>query len=192
MPCCGARTSYVSPSEIPLARKSGFVRRHGVMRRETVWIALGATQDVIATPTTAILISLLDATGLALRPFTIVRTRGTLFIHSDQRAATEDYELGYAHVVVEDAAAAIGITAVPTPFTDADSDSFYVYEQVFGGITVTTDVGVVDPIGVVRYFDSKAMRRVNQDQQVLSVAETSGTSEGVGMTTGFRILVKLH
>ena len=175
-----------------MARKSGNVMRGGRMRRQSTWIALAPSQDTIAASSTAVLISQLDAVGLALRPFTVVRTRGMILLHSDQRAATEDYEVNYSHSVVTTQASAIGVTAVPTPVTDVGSDVPHVFESLFGGITVTTDVGVVDPFGISLRFDSKAMRKVDDGQDLISVVETSATSEGCGMTTGFRVLVKLH
>ena len=70
-------------------RKSGFITRGGVSRRETVWFGDVYTNTAVAAANTAVLLSSLNAAALALRPFTIVRTRGQLSIRTDQTAATE-------------------------------------------------------------------------------------------------------
>jgi hypothetical protein len=157
------------------ARKSGFVRRNNVMRRETLWTGLSHTQVTIAAASTATLISVPAATILALRPYTVVRTRGILTMASDQTSASEDQEISYGHCVVSDQAAAIGVTAVPTPVTDLDSDAWYVYESMADGFSVTTDIGRINPVGRTISFDSKAMRKVEDGFQDIDVLETSST-----------------
>ncbi len=175
-----------------MARKSGFVRRNNAMRRDTIWLFGGPGQFVIASASTAVVLASFNAAALALRPFTVVRTRGQFLYHSDQRAATEDYEGAFGLAVVSDQASAIGVTAVPTPITDMGSDLWFVYEMAMGLITVTTDVGVVDPAGRLLNFDSKAMRKVEDGSDVVMVGETTGTSEGWAGTFAFRMLLKLH
>ena len=70
-----------------MARKR-FIRG-GRSVRETMWISLDETQTTLASANSAALILVLNAAGLALRPFTIIRTRGTLLVRSDQLAASE-------------------------------------------------------------------------------------------------------
>ena len=175
-----------------MARKSGNVLRGGRFTRDTLWTAQVPTQDTIAGAATGLLISIGGTDVTANTPCTVVRTRGLILLGSDQRAATEDFEMIFGMSVVSDQAAAIGVTAVPTPVTDSNSDMFFVYEPVFGRISVTTDVGVVDPAGVSRYFDSKAMRKIEDGQNIAFSAETSATSDGIFVTTSFRMLLKLH
>ena len=64
----------------------------------------------------------LNATALALRPFTIVRQHYFLMLRSDQAAAAERQFGAFGCVVVSDQAEAVGVTAIPTPITDAGSD----------------------------------------------------------------------
>ncbi len=70
-------------ANIRSARRSGFVLRGGVKRRETFWIASSVIVAAPAAASTAILLSTLNAAVLAVRPFTIVRTIGELFTRSD-------------------------------------------------------------------------------------------------------------
>ncbi len=98
-------------------------------KRLTLWTQQTPLTDSIATASTAVLVSVLDATELALRPFTIVRTHLTFSYHSDQQAASEFVQIGASMSVVQKEASAIGITALPTPVTDMGSDSFFLFHM---------------------------------------------------------------
>ncbi len=175
------------------SRKSGVFLRGGVARRQTFWIGGTAGSDDINTSGTA-LITQLNAAGLALLPFTVVRTRGQLFLTSDQFANSEDQEIGFASAVVTEAAAGIGITAVPTPLTDASDDLFYVYEVMQMRMLVSSSIGIMTglSVGIERIIDSKAMRKVEDGQTLITVGEASATSEGTRLYSYTRTLVKLH
>ncbi len=173
-----------------MARKSGFVRRNGVMRRETVWAATQPANAVVAG-NTAVLITTLNAAALALRPFTVIRTRGRIGVFSDQVIASESYGVAYGHAVVSSEASAIGVTAVPNPIADMASDLWYVHELISGRFTFISGVGVEANDGQWKDFDSKAMRRVNGDQDLISIVEANAN---IGQTfhAGYRFLLKLH
>ncbi len=176
-----------------MARKSGFVRRNNRMVRETAWFGGVYLRTVLAGPSTATLITSLNAAALALRPFTIERTRGVIGISSDQIAASESYNAHYARAVVSDQATAIGVTAVPTPSTDSASDLFFVFESIFGALRFNTGVGVyLDDSHTDRTFDSRGKRKVEDGQDVISIVETSAISLGAIVTSFARTLVKLH
>ena len=175
-----------------MARKSGYVRRQGVMRRETLWVGLSIGRTVVAAAQTAAIITSANAALQALRPYTIVRTRGLLHLVSDQEAASEFQEIGYGHCVVSDQALAIGVTAVPTPDTDVGSDLWYVYQSMSNLFRFLSGVGVIGQEGQWVNFDSKAMRKVEDGEIDISVVETGATSAGVSLTSAFRQLIKLH
>ncbi len=174
------------------SRKSGFINRGGVARRESLWLFWDTSESTLSGAPTAVLTNQLNAAALALRPFTIVRTRGIFFARSDQLVANESYigDLGFA--VVSDQASAIGVTAVPTPLTDKGSDLFFVYEQIHGRIQVASGAGTGVPtnLGLMRTFDSKAMRKVEGDQDVISTVENE--IQGCVVTLSARMLIKLH
>jgi len=173
-------------------RKSGFVTRGGVQRREMLWTGLPPTQDSVSGGSEAVLISSLGAGILALRPFTIVRTRGVIGIRSDQIAASEDQVIAYAHAVVSDQANAIGITAVPTPVTDLGSSNFFVYESLFARFNFGDATGFDSQGMTWRTFDSKAMRKVENGQDRVAVLESGSFSAGAVIFTTHRVLIKLH
>ena len=177
-----------------MARKSGFVRRHGTMRRETLWLGGSWNRTAIGADV-AVLLTSLNAAALALRPFTVIRTRGIVLISSDVGdTAGEPYQVNYGRAIVSDQATAIGVTAVPTPDTDSGSDLWYVYEAIAQQGGFNTAVGFDFNAGIERIIDSKAMRRVDDGQDLISVVEGAGaaTSEGSLVVTFARSLIKLH
>ena len=166
--------------------------RSGVMRRETLWLGVAPTRTVMAAANTAALVNSGGAGVLALRPFTVVRTRGVMNVSSDQTAALEFYHAALGYAVVSDQAVAIGVTAVPTPHTDFDSDLWFTYEDAGSEFTFVSGIGINADAGVFRTYDSKAMRKVEEGEQIITVIETSGISSGARLFNSARILVKLH
>ena len=89
-------------------------------------------------------------------------------------------------------AAAIGISAIPTPITEADAD-YWVYkpisfEFIFGDATSRVDhVGE----GQVNTVDSKAMRKVGLDDDIVVVLQQRVAIGAIVAIEG-RFLVKLH
>ncbi len=173
-------------------RKSGFIQRGGVKRRETRWLDAVPGVATLAGPSASVIYHTLTAVEKALRPFTVIRTRGFWEIFSDQVVADEAYQAALGLAVVSDQAVGIGVTAVPTPYTDMESDLWFVYEQLYGNMRFGDATGTEDPAGVRAAFDSRAMRKVEDGQDVISVGEASSISSGLSMKVGFRMLVKLH
>ncbi len=174
-----------------MARRS-FVRgpalRQG-QRRQTVWLDITSTDTTLAAAGTQVLIGVLNAAALALRPFTIVRTRGTWLVTSDQNAATESYFGNLGIAVVSEQAAAVGIGALPTPATERGSDLFLLLETWAGFFRFSAGSAVSE---MPREFDSKAMRKVNEAEQVAIVIEAGTLGSGIDVQVVGRMLVKLH
>jgi len=160
-------------------------------RRSTVWVGIGFTQFTQTAPGGTITNSG-NAQLLALRPFTIVRTHLEGLIFSDQEAADESQIGAVAGAIVSEQAVAIGITAVPTPVTDLGSDLFFLHQVMLNRFQLATASGFDGSSGTRYSIDSKAMRKVNEDQEAIFVAELSGVGSGWTMILGGRILIKLH
>ena len=119
-------------ANIRTARRSGLVLRGGRQRRESLWtdlapaaLTMSASGGTIShTPNAAL---------LALRPFTVVRSRGAMYLRSDQSAAVEFQTAAWGGCVVSDEALAIGVTAVPTPVTELASDLWFIHQFIMGG-----------------------------------------------------------
>jgi len=162
------------------------------MVRETAWASVDTSESVLSGAPTAVVINSAGAALLALRPFTVVRVRGIMHVRSDQAAASESFIADLGAAVVTDQAAAIGVTAVPTPLTDKSSDAWFVYEQIAGRIDIGSGAGTGPPslTSTWMQYDSKAMRKVEQDFDIVFVAENE--IAGCNLLHSARLLIKLH
>ena len=145
------------------------------------------THTTLAAAGTVAILTSLNAAALLLAPFTIVWTRGKLYMRSDQEAATERQEVAYGEIVVQEPAFAIGVTAVPIPNTESSSD-FHVYEWLMNHSSLTS----TELPGVTQVIDSKAMRKVDVGQDIIAVAEVAAGSSGLLLSAFSRVLIKLH
>jgi len=174
-------------------RRSRFVRP---APRTKMWIGSGVG-DTSLPASSKILVSTLSAGALLLRPFTILRTHKLLVYRSDQAVATEFQTGSYGQIVVTEAAAAIGVTAVPDPSGisgDPEADWFVwqaVVNNFFIDVNGTDGIGVDGSLGNQYVIDSKAMRKVGPDDNLISVfAQESAV--GSIMSTNGRMLIQLH
>ncbi len=177
-------------ANIRTGRRSGLVLRGGRNRRESIWAFIQTSEISIGAAGTAVLAFTLSAGALALRPFTIVRTRVNWYGRSDVAAGGEEWGGALGFAVVSDQATAIGVTAVPTPITDQGSDLWFVYDQMFGKFGGTA----VEEQGRSKDVDSKAMRKVEDGQDLAIVLETGAAANSLSLvsTLGGRFLIKLH
>ena len=175
-----------------MARKQ-FSRGRGRLgsERQTSWFPIDITSTTVSS--LGSILNSLTAAEQAKRPFTVVRTHLHYEMTSDQTAASENQIAGLGLAVVSDQASGIGNTAVPTPLADLGSDLWFVHELMFGDFLFGDATGFIDPSGVRGRIDSKAMRKVNDDEDIVVVAEAD-TILGFGLIlrVGGRILVKEH
>ncbi len=156
-----------------------------------VWLAINVLVTGIGG-NASVLMAALNAGALAFRPFTVVRSRGIIFHRSDQVSATEDYDGVISEQVVTEAASSVGIGSIPTPLTEQSAD-FFVFEPFAGTTTVQGGAGAAVQQGnSIIQFDSKAMRKVDIDDDIVLVAQTNTASQGVDLRITGRILIKLH
>ncbi len=175
-----------------IVRRSSRGVRGGGARRQTEWISAPPSEDTITGGTGSILLTTLTAIGLAKRPFTVIRTVGLLYVNSDQVANSETQALAWGSAVVSEQATAIGVTAVPTPATDIESDLWLAYVPLINATQVASSIGMGFAAGTGVQFDSRAMRKVEDGQDLITVVETGGISDGVVVRVWFRTLIKLH
>ena len=175
-----------------MARRHGFVTRGRRQVRDTLWLSIAESITNLGAPSTAALINVQGAGVDALRPFTIVRSVGFFGIRTDQTSASESYDCALAFSVVTDQAAAIGITAIPTGFTDMGSDDFFVHQILMDRMQFSTSAGF-DPHMLRGYqYESKAMRKVSDSSTVVFTIESSTLGTGVTVHHAGRQLIKLH
>ncbi len=172
-----------------------FVRsssRTNSQRRSTLWLAITPGLDV--ADSAGRLAFNFNAAALGLRPFTIVRTHIEIMLTSDQSIAAESYGAAFGMSIVSEQAIAVGVTAVPLPIDDLGSDFFFVHQSMWGDFQFKSAVGF-DAQGGSRYtIDSKAMRKVDEDQDLAATVQGAGASLGENslVSSMGRMLVKLH
>ena len=157
---------------------------------DTLWFDWVFTSTALGAGSTAALTHSLSAGALALRPFTILRTRGYWHVRSDQISAAETWGATLGMAVVTEQAVAVGVTAVPTPATDMGSDSFFLHQMVLGFFAFTTGAAYIES-GKGMEFDSKAMRRVEDGSDIITVIETPSTVGSGIVQFGARMLIKV-
>jgi len=158
-------------------------------KSEKVWIELqpNAAESVVTAST---LIGVLNAAALALRPFTILRSRLLLHVQSDQAAATEFTAGSIGMIVSTEAASTAGIGSLPTPNTEADA-AWFVWQAFSHSFAFFDATGTNEPAGSSYEIDSKAMRKVGLDDQVNLIGQVV-TTPGAALFVNGRMLVQLH
>ncbi len=136
------------------------------------------------------LIAELNAAALALRPFTVLRTRVEWNFRSDQVVANESPTGSIGMIVAKEIAVNIGVTAVPGPIAEVDAD-WFVYQGVTSPLRFVSATGIVDPAGTKYTIDSKAMRKVGPADDIVWVAELRNAGGAVLNMEG-RMLIQLH
>ena len=171
--------------------RSRFVRPP---KKTMIWLG----DNPVSAPSTvpansALLFSVLNAGALALRPFTILRSRGIIRWESDQAAVSEQPNGAFGEIVVTDNATTIGVTAVPDPISDPDAD-WFLYQSVFADFNFLSSVGFNEYAGDANVFayDSKAMRKVGPNDDIAGVISNQNSAHGGKFMTIGRQLIQLH
>ena len=155
-----------------------------------IWIGAGFSRATLTTNVNHLL-AFLNAGGLALRPFTILRTRLVINFRTDQQAASEAPTGAYGEIVVKETASTIGVTALPGPLTEVNSD-WFIYQGVTAPFLFGDATGSSWSNGGAQYIiDSKAMRKVGPDEDVVSMIEMRATG-GAFLNVEGRTLIQLH
>ncbi len=173
-------------------RGHGLRTRMVASGRKTFWVGGTIVNSNLAGANSALIVTSLSAGALALRPFTVVRTRGVWGFFSDQVAADEDQQVAYGGIVVSDEAVAVGITAVPTP-VEQDSSSWLFYDMAFQRFEQQSAVGIQPNMIPQRYVvDSKSMRKVEEGQDLIDIIQNGSSAEGANVVMYTKTLIKLH
>ncbi len=169
--------------------RSGMVRGR-TDKRKTTWVA-GATSaglTVLASASSVLDQTLIGSTAGA--PFTIIRTRGLFYAESDQVAANEHPNGAFGFALVRDPAAAAGIISIPTPLTEQDDESWFVWQAYQAAYHVDAAGSTASPHRIE--FDSKAQRKVQEGDTMVVVVQNSGSGHGIEFSINFRMLIMLH
>ncbi len=122
---------------------------------------------------------------------TLIRCRGLLVIQSNQIAAAEQPFGAIGLCLVTDQAFAAGAGSIPLPYTDSESDAWLLHQFWAAPFQFGDGTGFAR-IDAQYQLDSKAMRRVTQDDTVLMVLEVgSAAAIGVNYRWDMRLLTKV-
>ena len=166
------------------------ILRASTKKRESAWGVIDVTNVGVDT-NIVLLAGTLNAATLAQRPFTIVRTHILITCKSDQQIATEEGNAGFGMMVVNDTAAALGVTAIPGPVSDAGSP-WFVWQPLQWNFLFASGVGVQPENGTQYVVDSKAMRKVGIDQDIAMVFDNVDGAHGMQVSAVGRFLIKTH
>ena len=119
------------------------------------------------------------------------RFHGVIQLVSDQAAGTENQQCAFGAILVSNDAFGVGITAIPGPLSDAESD-WAVHQMMVNRYIVSTAVGFDSVAGRLFAIDGKARRRVPAGYTLAMVYETGAISDGCFLTAGFRALFRLR
>ena len=161
-------------------------------RRETSWLDIEPVNLTAADGPQSAITHVMTAAELAKRPFTVIRTHYHLMLQSDQGAASENYHLAIGACVVSSQAVAIGVAAVPTPAIDAASDLWFLHGWLSGRFSFFSGSSFNEGSYFEKDFESKAMRKVNDDEEIIFVIDVPAISAGVIFQIMGRVLIKEH
>ena len=170
-----------------MVRRQRFVRPPA---RSMIWLNAGIALSTV-TAGNAVLLSVMNAAALALRPFMVVRNRMMIWIQSDQTGTTEFVQGAFGQIVVKQQASAAGVASVPSPLAETDAE-WIVYQPFMNLFEFVSGVGVFENGGSGSSYtiDSKAMRKVGINEDLVTVAENRLT--GYDIAIEGRTLIKLH
>ena len=171
----------------PVARGRAPFRRRGGPGPNYNWARFVDDVSTVAGTTKVFLAQLVVGQEL---DFTIIRNRGRFIANTDQQAAGELWSGAFGIIVVSAQAASVGATAIPGPVTDQDAD-WMVWEPFQGLFSFGTNVGFDGNSGIQFEFDSKAMRKISEDQ-VAAVMVENNTANAFQFTLGLSTLGRLR
>ena len=160
--------------------------------RTKMWIGFGVGSTTLAGSSVQLVASY-SAAALLLRPFTILRTRALFTFESDQTAVSERPIASIGAVIVTAAAQGVGVTALPDPSGisgDADAD-WFIWQAMMASLDFQSAVGFEGHNEIQYVIDSKAMRKVGPDDDLVLVSAQE-TASGAVLTTNGRQLIQLH
>ncbi len=151
-------------------------------KRRTHWTELAGASNIVSSGST-----LLASQAAGHEGETLVRTRGLFMATLLTASAAGDGFFGAIGIAkVTTAAATAGVGSMPTPITEAGWDGWLLH-RYFGVAQALVNQGG----GAIHRLelDSKAMRKVNDDESIVMIAEfiETGTAS-VDVTGRVRIL----
>ena len=171
-----------------MATRRRFVgTRRGGFRPPTEWESVSNVGLTNIAAATKVIVASFVVTGPSE---TVKRVRGLIHWKSDQLTASE-YTIGaFGMLVVSEDAFAAGAASIPGPFTDASSDLWMVHQYVVSDMIFGSAVGFDSAGGRSYEIDSKAMRKVTEEERLVVMFE-NGSADAAQFGFGLRVLASL-
>ena len=118
---------------------------------------------------------------------TILRTHISLHISTDNAGASEEQFGAFGLIRVSAVALALGITAIPGPFTNGNDDGWFVHFGIQQRWRADTAVGR-ENLGQQYLIDSKAMRKIPDGSAIAVVAECAHATDAFDLAVAVRLL----
>ena len=167
-----------------MARGRSFRPRQSA--RLTQWIGPAIQDYNVVAAGGATLVASIPFEG----PVTVMRTRGHVSIIPESTAADVHLIGAFGAGIVTAEAFGAGIASMPEPFTDADWGGWLVWRTFSYGLEFETAASVGFPNWNFE-IDSKAMRKVGPDDNIVTISSEAG-AVGARLFTGGRTLIQLH
>ena len=148
--------------------RTRFPAGRGGHKRLNEWVGPPEQGFVAVATTGATLVSSL----VVEEAITIVRTRGMVSIDPNVFSADLNVVGAFGIGIVSAEAFGIGITAIPTPYSDADWPGWLMWESFAFRLEFSDATGVTMPGSLQINVDSKGMRRIGSNEAVVFVAES--------------------
>ncbi len=166
-------------------RNRGFTRS---ARRQLTWVGPAEQAYVTVTNGSKVIIASFDAATNGLPKPTVVRTRGEVSVVPTTFAADLDIIGAYGLAIVSDRAFAAGAASIPGPFTDAGWDGWFVWRSFSQHVEFIDGTGFLIT-RMAHEVDSKAMRKITDDETLVLMAESQAGAFKISMP--LRFLFKL-
>ncbi len=147
--------------------------------RRTDYLWAGSAQQVAAVDLALNTASIVHTFTNTLSR-TLMRTRGNILVQLDAGANDERAMIALGLIVVSTPAATAGTASVPTPITDIGADWFWHYFATVTALAETSVTGDAGGLFERIEVDSKAMRKLKDDQTLLLVCEVGQTIDATG------------
>ncbi len=165
-----------------MARRRSFPRTGAVRRsRQTTWIAPADQESIAVSSTAKAIIQSFDPAAAGLLAPTIIRTRGEASVRAQTFGADVTVSGAFGICVVSDQAFAAGVASIPGPFDQADWNGWFVWQSFIRAVEFVSAVGVEPNVVWPYQVDSKAMRKVRDNETIVMVAQSQSGAFNIGM-----------
>ncbi len=162
-------------------------RRSSGRRTDYTWFGVS---DIVVAQDLAIANATLGGESIAFGTAgTVMRLRGQVAVLLNAAAVAESAVIAVGIIRATDEAAAAGVASLPHPDSDPDAEwIWHSYLSIHSG----QEAAIVNDFLMDRKeIDSKAMRRVKQNEQLVLVSEVAHSEDQTGLYDllyGFRML----